>query len=138
MTHYGTSSNVTLLLKTMEDDISAGLLEYAMTVSDGWIDTFDLQDKSLSIVGTAAELYAASFILGVLYDTSEQLSPQAKKYEEDAEKLLSSLFSPYSSSHTPNGDYLRHMDEPGTAPAMDMTEEKRNFRKVLNRDNGTW
>lgn len=137
MTNYGDSDNVKILLENIIDDVSDNMISYALDFADKTINS-----KGIDVTGpnveTAAELYAASFILDKLYDTSEKLSPLAEKWEKKANNLLSEEVHPYSNSQTPNPDYGRHIEEPGTAPAMDMNEERTNQRKVLNRDPGTW
>lgn len=138
MTHYGDAANIRILTSPISTEISDELLDYALNVADKWVDTKNV-DTTMEQIGVAAELYATSFIYGVLYDTSEEASPIGVKYEKEAEKLITSLTNPYSSSKTPNGDYLRTVETLATnAPANNMDEEKRNLRKIMNRDQNTW
>lgn len=155
MTNYANSSNITTLLgtinETTSDDIDS-LITYALGAADNWIDshTDDYNFTSTpALIQQAAEYKTIAIILRTMYDTSTDESPTVLWYEKEAMNYLESYIAqnknietdtnPYSSSQTPNGNYLKTKDSyPTDAPANSEIGVRRNRRKILNNDNNTW
>jgi len=127
--NYATDTNVSLILIGVSDDISAGLLAYALGAADVWVESnIDPVSKTSTpaMVMQAAEYYTAATILRMLYDVSVEDSPQVIMYEKRAIDLLGSYaqsiadedsgLHPYSSSKTPSHRYtdrvLRDTQDP--------------------------
>jgi hypothetical protein len=101
----------------------------------------------------AAEFKAMAFILRALTDTDIGDMPTADWYEKEADKLIgaysaqtsteSSEVHPYSSSKTPNSNYLKTRDPffdilPDFYYAIDENGLRVLKRRVLNGDDFAW
>ena len=118
VTHYGSSSNLALLIAGLSDSVSSNQSDYAMTLADNWINS-NLTPGQASIttpptlVGAAADMKAMHYILSMLYGTSDTESPMSAFYKNEAEQFLASYDSmypgdenydtmhPYSNSQSP-------------------------------------
>lgn len=123
--HYANEDSVRTWLKTFDDDeqITPELIEEALTAADDFIND-EIAENSLpsSIPRTikrAATYWAIMEILDAFYNTEDDRSPTAAKYEERARERVARYIAEnpvmkeekvYSSSHTPCGDDFRHSD----------------------------
>lgn len=152
MTNYADTDNIDDLISNISTSVSDALKTYALNEADNWINSH-IENYTFTtvpaLIQQAAEYRVMAFILHNLYDTSTEESSTAVWYDKEAFKYLNSWLSqneevgtdanPYSSSQTPNGNYLKTRDSlPDYAPATSETGVRRNRRKILNNDNGTW
>ena len=121
--HYGSSSNLSILIGGLSNSVSANLQEYALEFADNWIDsnvTGLVKSSPHVLVQGSAELKAMAFILTMLNDIGTgDLSATVKKYEEESEQFLAaydSMFGgdenydtmhPYASSQSPTAGFMR-------------------------------
>jgi hypothetical protein len=101
-------------------DVSSNLQGLAVSVGDSWVNSKVEGISTTSVpsqVQMAATLYAYSFILRNLYDTSIEDSDSAIWYEELAENILGSYIAqnaneeseihPYSGNLTPTNVFMQ-------------------------------
>lgn len=152
MTNYANTDNLTTLTADIPDSIPPALLQYALTASNNEIrsKTPNIStDNPPALIQQAAEYFAIAFILRKLYDTTQEENNTADWYERKAKEYIGAYTAqtqdedsdlhPYSSSQTPNTNFIRTNDLPSTsAPANNQTETELNRRKILNNDHNTW
>ncbi|WP_321422769.1 hypothetical protein [uncultured Methanobacterium sp.] len=124
-THYGDETAVRTWLKSFNDEeqLTDELLEEALNSADDFINS-EIAENSLpstvpKMISRAATYWATMEILDAFYNTEEDRSPTAVKYERRARELVARyiLENPvmkeekvYSGSHTPCGDDFRQSD----------------------------
>lgn len=152
MTNYADGDNIDALISNITASVPDALKTYAMAEADNWINSH-IENYTITtvpaLIQQAAEYRVMAFLLRNLYDTSTEESTTAKWYDAEAFKYLNSWLAqnetvetdtnPYSSSQTPNGAYLKTNDiYNNDIPASSELSQRRNRRKILNNDNGTW
>lgn len=123
--HYANEEAVRTWLKAFDDNeqLSPELLEEALTAADDFIND-EIAEGSLpsnipKSISRAATYWAMMEILDAFYNTDENRSPTAVKYEERARERVAKYIAEhpmmkeekvYSGSHTPCGDDFGHSD----------------------------
>ena len=156
MSNYASSTNLGYLYASISDSVSTNLAVYALTVADNYIlSKIEGINKSSppSAIQMAAEFKAVAFILRSLTDTETGEMPTANYYEKEADNLIGSYTAqnatedseihPYSSSKTPNSNYLKTSDPyytitPEWFYAIDENGLRVLKRRVLNGDSDAW
>ena len=156
MSNYASSTNVATLYASIKDSVSDDLADYALEVADAYIYS-EIEGINISsppaMIQMAAEFKAEAFILRTLTDTDTGNMPTADWYEKEADKLIGayaaqhatneSEIHPYSSSKTPNSEYLKTRDPffdilPDFYYAIDESGLRVLRRRVLNGDDAAW
>lgn len=121
--HYANETSVRTWLKAFDDEeqLPPELLEEALTAADDFIND-EIAESSLpsnipKSISRAATYWAMMEILDAFYNTEENRSPTAVKYEERARERVARYIAEnpvmkeekvYSGSHTPCGaDFSR-------------------------------
>ena len=121
MSSYADMDNIKLILNSIIESISDQQLEYAVNISNNWIEgqvsCLDPENNTPDLIQQASELYASSFLLRLLYDTDSTEAQTAVWYETTAKDLVDRFVGqnpscknyecPYTYNLTPKRTFMK-------------------------------